>query len=637
MMRNNKYGWGLLSAALVALTSCSTEALSEYERTQNAFLENLNGKVSPMQMWRTAVKLNVQVTAPAPVKVWLVSDPNEGTIYDYKELAQSGNIELVAPQTSAQQVYLITYCNHLKKSHVITLTGRTEETVTIKVSNDYTTVASSIEEQVGSAHTQAKDVDANVDRSELYGNSIAGNALYYQFTTDQKNEALDLLKDSYREGVNAKSLGMNCDYELGSKGSFNITWFSGNTKSASPHILGYYYHSPGTYDDIQYIDLSETEVFDYIDGLAKVQYQVNQDAASEFGVQANHWYDANFDVGDTYEEPSPYIQARLGDDSYNCIDVYKRYGSNLSAIRGISFTIDVPVGKRVGFYMRDEKTDMPEQYDRFVKLGIRPYTSRDKYKNINFSCEAMNMDFKGTHRSCIVEHSHSYWLGMEDNSTGGDLDCNDLIFGVTADLDIYKPEILEPDIINVGDKMPWTIAYEDVHRDADYDFNDAVIKVVPDYEAEKCCVYVMAAGSTNRMYLHYDGPDGDQNLGEIHELLGGRADTEINTQTSVAQYPFVSIDCVKWPKEYNMAEDAKRFYIEVKRGTCENCSDVITLAQEAGKTPEALLIAGEWKWPREGVNIMRAYDTFANWSKDVSKMAYWNWYAYPKSNTYVNY
>lgn len=94
---------------------------------------------------------------------------------------------------------------------------------------------------------------------------------------------------------------------------------------------------------------------------------------------------------------------------------------------------------------------------------------------------------------------------------------------------------------------------------------------------------------------------------------------------------------MKWPKSYTMAQDAKRFYIEVKRGTCEDCADVITLANESGKTPEALLIAGEWKWPKEGTNIMNTYDTFADWSKDVTKLAYWNWYSYPKSNTYVNY
>lgn len=643
MKRMNIYRCGLLSAALVALSSCSTEALSEYERTQNAFLGNLNGEVSPMQMWRTAITLRVNVSTQAPVKLWLMSDNDKGTLFDYREVAASGTVNMVAPQGQGNTLYLVSVCNREKKVQTVPLNGKTEEEVNLNLassaSEQMSSTASAVEAQEAN-HTNKTRATSEENKWALSGHSDLGNAEYHQITDKQLDEALTMLETSYIEYKNAKSLGLNTDYELESKGDFRITWFAGNCMSATPHTLGYYYHSPGTYADIQYVDISETEIYDYIDGLAKVQYKVNEHAAQQYGVEAEHWYDANFDMGDKFENPSPYLQARLGDDAYSSIDVFHRYGRDITGVRGISFVLKVPEGKRVGFYDRIENVAQPEQYDRFVKMGIKPYTTRENFKAMNFSCETMNMNMNGPFRSCIVPSASAYWLGMENDYTGGDLDCNDVIFEVSSDLDIHRPSVVEPDLAPFGeydDVMPWTIAYEDVHRDADYDFNDAVIRIKPDYEKEQCCVSVMAAGSKNKMYLHYDGPDGDQNLGEIHELLGGDANTEINTRTSVAQYPFVSLDSVKWPKGYTVQEDAKRFYIEVVRGDCKDCSDVITLAEEPGKTPEALLVAGEWKWPKEGVNIMTTYDTFANWSKDITKIAYWNWYSYPKTNTYVNY
>lgn len=647
MKRINKYGWGLLSAALVALTSCSTEALSEYERTQNAFLGNLKGDVSPMQMWRTAVTLRVNVSTKAPAKLWLMSGDDKGSLFDYREVAASGSVSMVAPQGQGNTLYLVSVCNREKRVQTVPLNGKTEEVINLDLATNaspskaaaaQSAVATTADEGRQDKQTRATTTIEN--KLSLSGHSVMGDAEYHQITDQQLDEALTMLETSYIEYKNAKTLGLNTDYELQSNGDFRITWFAGNCMSSTPHTLGYYYHSPGTYDDIQYVDISETEVYDYIDGLAKVQYKVNEAAAQQYGVEAEHWYDANFDMGDKFENPAPYLSTRLGDDAYSSIDVFHRYGRNITGVRGISFVLKVPEGKRVGFYDRIESVALPEQYDRFERMGIKPYTSRENYKAMNFSCEAMNMVIKGSHRSCIVPSASAYWLGMENDYTGGDLDCNDVIFEVSSDMDVHRPSVVEPDLAPFGEYeevMPWTIAYEDVHRDADYDFNDAVIRVMPNYEKEQCCVTVMAAGSKTKMYLHYDGPDGDENLGEIHELLGGNVNTEINTRTSVAQYPFVSVDCVKWPKGYTMEQDAKRFYIEVVRGDCKDCSDVITLAEEPGKTPEALLVAGEWKWPKEGVNIMTTYDTFANWSKDITKVAYWNWYSYPKSNTYVNY
>lgn len=632
----------LTSLAALSLASCSTDEYTELERAKSAFTDLLGGNISTMQWWRTAVTLNIKVDTPAPSQIWLMSGNDKGELYDYREIESSGNIKMLAPQGRGNTLYLVSVCNRQKQISSITLTGKMEENVNLEIKlSDAENNNSFFDTQM--SHNATQVLADNESRSNasptLYGKSIKGNATYKQLSDIQKDEALLVLKHAYKEYEPAKSLGANCDYELLSKGDFDITWFAGNSTSQTPHVLGYYYHTPGTYDDITYVDISETEIYDYIDGLAKVQYKVNDAAASQYGVLADHWYDANFDMYDTFDR-KPLIAARQDDDAYNSIAVFNRYGNNITALRGISFNIDVPAGMCVGFYDRIENVAQPEQYDRFVKLGIKPYTSRDKFKAMNFSCEAMNMNLNGSYRSCVFKTDNAIWLGMENDHTGGDLDCNDVMFEVSADLEIHQPSIVEPDLKPFGEYdsiMPWTIAYEDIARKADFDFNDAVIKVTPNPEKGKCLVTAMAAGSTAKMFLHYDGPDGDQNLGELHSLLGGNSNTVINTTSVIPQTRFVDVAEVAWPEGYTMEQDARRFYIEIQRGTCSDCSDVITLAEEPGKTPEALLVAGEWKWPLEGINIANAYPSFAGWSRDVTQLKFWNWYANPKTDTCVSY
>ena len=86
-----------------------------------------------------------------------------------------------------------------------------------------------------------------------------------------------------------------------------------------------------------------------------------------------------------------------------------------------------------------------------------------------------------------------------------------------------------------------------------------------------------------------------------------------------------------------MATEAKRFYIEMKHGSCSDCTSQLTLPYSPGVLPQAILVAGAWKWPKEGVNIMKAYDAFPKWSKDVTQQVIWNWYSNSKPNTCVNY
>lgn len=626
-----RYLYSLFIIFALLMTACSTEEASEHERTSAKFSNDLGGDLSATQWWRTTVTLKVNVTTDAPVKLLLVSSISDKImVYDYKELASSGIVVMTAPQGQGNTLFLRYIYKNTQRTQNIYLSGIPEEYIYL---NTVTTDAS---------QTRVDNPPAS-----LSGRSIHGDANYYQFSSNQLGSFFSLMATNV-ERLDAKTVqGQICNYELESNGPFYITWVTGNEAEQRSHILGYYVHSPTTYDDIMYVDLSETHKWDYIDNLAKVQYQIyKDDHVDGHTIYANKWYDANFDMSDVYGATTCYNMDRVGDDAYCMHAVYNRYGTNMSALRGISFKIDARKGMRIGFYLRSDEEPWPEQWTHLRENGIRPYVmDRDQFMGTNFCAEFMNIRGKngGNHRSFIRDNNEIYWMGMEDILDGGDHDCNDLIFGVTSDLKVYMPTIIDPTLVPPDvpvsdyDSFPWTIAYEDVYRDPDFDFNDAVIKLEPDYENELCCVTVQAAGSDARMYLHFDGPDGDVNMGEIHELLGSKKNTYINTQKALANTPFVEVDCVPWPKGYTMANDAKRFYIEVQRGTCNDCSDVITLAHDPGVMPEAVLIAGEWQWPKEGVHIYDTYIDFSEWALDETITRFWEWYKTPEVNTYVSY
>ena len=637
------------SFVFLFLSSCSqNESVSEYDIVKSTFFDNMNGDISDMQFWKTSVTLNVDVKTKSPVKLWLLSNTSGGgTLFDFAETQQSGSVCLTAPQGLGNTMYIVTECEKEIRATTVVLSGRGDETIVLDMEKVNAAKGGLGLLQENEVETLSRKLGRrNVSTApSLYGQSILGNAQYYEFTAQQMQDYYSMMDKMTADRFSPeKGYNLDVDYELESNGPFNIVWVAGNVATNQSHILGYYYHSPGTYMDIKYVDICETEIYDYIDGLAKVQYKVNENMSEKYDIIPNTWYDANFDLRDSWGM-APSLSSRANDDCWNTMAVYGRYKRNITNVRGISFTVDVPKGMRLGFYLRADNEPSPQQYDRLVKKGVPPYTTREKFKGTNFSAEGMNIpSSKGNFRSFIEPLDEVTWMGMEDILTGGDLDCNDVTFGVTVDLDIYKPTIEEPDLkpeAEFDDKMPWTLAFEDAIRQGDFDFNDAVIKIAPDYEKQICNVKVLAAGSTYRMYLHYDGPNGDVNLGEIHSLLNKKANdgdlTRINTTSSMTTVQFADIGNVSWPSCYTIANDAKRFYIEVQRGSCKDCGDVLSLPESPGEMPEAILVAGEWKWPKEGISIFSVYNNFSNWAKDVTNVSYWNWYNSPKNDSYVSY
>jgi len=198
-------------ALFLLSVSCSTEDATEIERTNAAFLDSLGGNVSAQQMWRTAVRLNINVKTDEPIKMWLLVSQNSQTLLcDYKEVKASGKVVMTAPQGQGEALTLKYLYKNKVSSQSITLSGKREETISLNT---------------------ASASNARVTRSATYpeslcGSSISGNAEYYQFTSGQLEDYFKMM-DLSMNNKDAKQQGLNCNYELESNGPFYITWVNG--------------------------------------------------------------------------------------------------------------------------------------------------------------------------------------------------------------------------------------------------------------------------------------------------------------------------------------------------------------------------------------------------------------------------
>ncbi|MDY3063128.1 MAG: LruC domain-containing protein [Bacteroidaceae bacterium] len=607
-------------ATALVFASCSTDnEISENKRIQNAFCEMIGDEIGPLQWWHTAVRLKVSIkNVHDTIDITAYSSDNDKQIiYDYKQICVDSTFYMTLPQSANRQFYLLAKTEKQTVSKEITLTGKTEQSVEIEMPLQLTDITKSI------TRSDLKYVQTG---SSLYGKDILPNIGY----TEVDRKGIETVIDYTEEGMDVIQKNYNVNYELISQGPFNVTMYYGFTGCYEPRILGYYRHSPGTYEDLEFVDMLDTHSYDYINGKAKLQYQLDG--------QTDTWYDSNFDYRDGYYAPFTTVADRLGDDVYNIQYVIERYGERMTKARGLTYRIDVKPGDRIGFYLKMAGRTNAAQREKDVRLGLPSSNLPSPMYETNWSAQVLNTD--GKHRSVLIQDNGYTIMGMEDANSTGDFDCNDVLFGLHADMESEMPIIAIPDIdglLTNPERHVWTIAYEDSWRDRDFDFNDAVIKISPNYENETCDITLMAVGSTAKMYLHYDGPDGDQNLGEIHQLFGRSSNTKINTLSTNASISFVEIENVKWPRNYTIAEDAKRFYIEVQRGTCQDCSDLLTLPSQPGVTPQAILVSGSWRWPLEGNNISSVYNYFSPWATDITNTYNWGWHTSPQPNTFVNY
>lgn len=497
----------------------------------------------------------------------------------------------------------------------------------------------------------------------LYGKSILSDEGYLNFGSWAWNDiAIALVED---QDASKKHTAL-IDYEIMALGSISagseytggeevyISFVYGYTGTTASRILGYYTHSANSYSDIEYHDISEAIYYDYLNGNAKVQYQL--DGNTEM------WYDANFDYKDG--EGLPNITSskatdtrRRGDDAYNTLLVRQAYGDHVSAVRGLTFKITVPKGKKFGFYLKTNGGLSDDQRSRLINLGVPE--DRLPTNQLNFSYAPMNRG--GKHRSAFAIYDNFTFMGLDDSAdNGGDLDCNDVTFVLSnANGEKYRPQFTDETLSSEKNKetikdnpiyttldnpegetgtenlQSWILAFENAGTDVDFDFNDVVLQVVPNTKTHKVAVYLLATGAERNTYIYYANDE----LGEVHQLFNVDAGQMVNTRlTGLHRNKVLLSNQLSWPEGYTMAKQRHLFSIKVtdEDGNQTTINSNIMLGDEHD-IPQVLCVAGEWNWPLEHQKVERAYPLLGSWGRNVYEQEYWNWYSQPVSNLVFNF
>ena len=263
------------------------------------------------------------------------------------------------------------------------------------------------------------------------------------------------------------------NFEFVSTGSFEFSVIFAKTTSANE--IGYYYYNP------EKESLSERHEVTFMNNLQD-QY-------------TNGSYFKVIKENNGVEEEYVPNYSESGYDMWNL--------PGIKEVRAKVFTINVPAGYHVGFWIKNHTSNWPVFYSN---IEMNP----DNYRY-----------------SAVVDlDNDTYLVGLEDwyRRMGGDDDCNDIIMSVK------KGTNPPPIIIPTEEYQEIRVMAEDlsVGQDTDFDFNDIVydvrryLKDVGEYHQEQVVVIVRAAGGTLPLYIL------DENH-EVHDLFNVDTDVMVNT------------------------------------------------------------------------------------------------------------
>ena len=640
-----------LSVILLAgMSSCSKDpGLDIPDPNPSTTTLWIDGEADPNQTWMTSVsmQLDLSVKGEGMLTAQTIGD-NVPVVLGKKQVHDNDVMLIDVPQGIGSFGLVFDNGSVSKQYQCIRLSGDLHQLE--KVSFDGTSTQA-LSRQMAPAARAATN-------NGLYGNSIMSDEGYLNFGSWAWNDiAIALVEDSDASKKHTALI----DYEIMARGSIAagseyaggeevyISFIYGYTGTTASRVLGYYTHSATSYSDIEYHDISEAIYYDYLNRKAKVQYQLDGNTGT--------WYDANFDYQDGYGLPNITSQAtdnrRRGDDAYNTLLVSQAYGNRITAVRGLTFKINVPNEKKFGFYLKTNGALSPDQRSKLLTLGVPE--DRLPTQQLNFSYARMNNGEK--HRSAFAIYDNFTFMGLDDSAdNGGDLDCNDVTFVLSnAKGGQYRPQFTEetleseknqgtieknpiyttPGETGTENLQSWILAFENAGTDVDFDFNDVVLQVVPNTTEHTVAVYLLATGAERNTYIYYD----NVLLGEAHQLFDVSAGQMVNTKLNGLRRDRVLLsDDLSWPDGYTMDANRHLFSIKVtgEDGNPITINSNVMLGDEHD-IPQVLCVAGEWNWPLEHQNVEQAYPLLGSWGRNVYKPEYWNWYSQPDSKYVFDY
>ena len=653
-----------------SLGSCS-EDLGLSGDSNSAFKEWNELGADPRNTWMTSVNVQLDITVERPCEITAQTIlKDQTTILGQKDFEGSGVMFVDVPQSDIASFGLV-YDDGIgpKQYRRIDLTGENDQVVRVSFTSEAPLAAAPLMMAPG---IKSQPV------ASLCGNSFLPDCGYLNFGP----WAWEDIAAALTEGVDPSSKHVSLiDYEIMARGQVSpqgtfeaqetvyLSMLYGYTGTTNSRVLGYYVHSAGNMEDIEFHDITETLTYDYINGKGKVQYQIDNNTST--------WYDASFHYQDGNGLPakSGFTPVSAGgdrgkDDIYNTYLVSKAYGERVSAVRGLTFKLDIPEGKVFGFYLRTAAAIDTTQQKILTNLGV-PKDSLPQYA----ACYTNARMNPGTnnYRSALAIYDNFTFMGLDDNVNGGDYDCNDVTFALSnVRGEKLRPQLTEETLNSTWNQgtikkdpiysnppadptepstgtgteeggsstetgteylQTWTLAYENGGTALDFDFNDVVLQVTPNTKTHTATVYLMAAGAKRKTEIYYDG----QNLGEIHQLFGVGEKEMVNTLNANADHdPVLLSESLSWPEGTTMDKGRNSFWLRVynEDGTSVDIHSNEYLGPNED-IPQALCVAGEWHWPLETERVYNVYPVLTEWARNINDKAAWNWYAQPDNNKTV--
>ena len=230
------------------------------------------------------------------------------------------------------------------------------------------------------------------------------------------------------------------------------------------------------------------------------------------------------------------------------------------------------------------------------------------------------------------------YLGFED---WNDMDYNDVVFEITG---TEGGEEIEVDDVM---KPIYSYAFEDTNG-GDYDMNDVVIRARESEDGTKMILKFVAAGATLdlnvRLYPNA-GDDGmtygstyqvlarDNGITEIHDMFGAERGYMINTNGGDANCVTAPVFEIEIDKAAYGVTDASKLRLAIYSWQHDNEMRL----SGSGDMPYGLIVPGNWKWPKEYINIKFAYNnkntneaeadqSFENYGSNAGHAMWWFYY-----------
>ena len=191
-------------------------------------------------------------------------------------------------------------------------------------------------------------------------------------------------------------------------------------------------------------------------------------------------------------------------------------------------------------------------------------------------------------------------------------DCNfcDMIIEISSGIDILD------ETIEVFYTV-YTMCYEDREK-GDYDMNDVVIKAMR-LPNNQVLYSIEACGAHDELYIHNINGQTINSGVEIHELLGVKKDTYVNTvEGGVRKEPVQEIVTVD--NNFSFTNPDCLPYIENR--TMGN----IVYISKTGDDPHGIVIPCDYKYPTEQTKISDANEQFLEWARDKNSISSKGWY-----------